>query len=162
MLVSTPPSRLLLFLGCHNGCAIRACMLVTRLPSCLCRSIFSNLVDMTYTGGWRPSPVNSTAPALATAPVWSRPHPAILAPTGPLFPAAALCAAFIVALSVGFNHSAGEQHSWLSGCDWFGSAVYILDIVVNFNTGIVVTWGSRAVVVRGEICCFVSKLPQLL
>lgn len=75
-----------------------------------CWSIFSNLVDMTYT-------------------------------------------AFIVALSVGFNHSAGEQHSWLSGCDWFGSAVYILDIVVNFNTGIVVTWGSRAVVVRDARTC---------
>ncbi|KAI3437808.1 hypothetical protein D9Q98_000255 [Chlorella vulgaris] len=56
--------------------------------------------------------------------------------------------AFIVALSVGFNHAREVQDfSWLGIADLIGSSIYVLDIFAGFHIGFVANWGARAIVV---------------
>jgi hypothetical protein len=85
----------------------------------------------------QPSPAQSPArPFPAVAPLIINPPPPTLLPSQQ------------VALSIAFNTA--SRLAWMHVVDFFGSLVYIADLLLGFHIGFLARWDGRATVVRGE------------
>ncbi len=61
--------------------------------------------------------------------------------------------AFIVALSLAFNNTDSFSLGFLGVCDVIGNIVYVIDLILGFQMGVIAKWERRAIVVLGKWHC---------